>query len=168
MTGAMLIGAGISTSVLAALGGFEALSHAFLPSSSLVFVLIFVVASFAAPTFVWAPHWDIIRTFPRVKWRNPPRNEKEATKLVFLLWGLGVLLVAVGVIFRASGALRPLRSWQSVSLTVAGLLFTVFVVIAGSFKQTRTGERGRLGPRETWTLAAAHSILVLGMVAILP
>jgi hypothetical protein len=65
VTNSMLVASIVALCLVAVLGGFAALAHAFLEQASAAFVVITAVTACLAPIFVWFPLFDIARDFSR-------------------------------------------------------------------------------------------------------
>ncbi len=65
LTNSMVIASVVAVSLVAVLGGFEALAKAFLNTASPAFALICAAAAGLSPVFVWFPLFDIEREFPQ-------------------------------------------------------------------------------------------------------
>src|SRR2546427_546448 len=74
LTYSMLVGSGISICMIAVLGGFEALSRAFLDAASPVFVAVCAVGAMVTPVFVWFPQWDIVANYGGPRYPGPPQD----------------------------------------------------------------------------------------------
>lgn len=167
LTYSMLIGSGLSVCIVATLGGFEALAHAFLPESSLVFLIVCAVAATVAPPFVWFPQWDIVQSFGPPTYFGPPQSREEAKSLVWRLFAVGALAAASGVAVQRAGLLGRPESWEYLVVTLVGLIYTMAMVLAAIWVSTQT-HRLRLTTRRTWVLAVVQSTTIFVMIALLP
>jgi hypothetical protein len=167
ITDSILVGSGLLISVIAVLGGFQALAKAFLPDSEVVFMAVLALTASLGPLFVWFPHWDIVQRFGVSIHKGPPRSTAEAETLIFRLSLLGLGAAACGVALHCSGLLGPPKRWAYLVLTFTGLIYTGLMAALGLLVTSVKG-RARLTRRETWALALFQSVTILVMLALLP
>ncbi|MGN6587510.1 MAG: hypothetical protein ACTHKT_08585 [Solirubrobacterales bacterium] len=167
MTYSMLIGSAVFISVIAVLGGFEALAQAFLEESALVFEVFTAVSASVAPLFIWIPQWDIVQRFDAPAYDGPPRSINEAQRLVVLVWVLGVAAAVAGAVLHFNGLLGEPKRGEYLILTFGGLLYTGAMVALALIVAMHKG-RARATKAETWTLAFIQSLMVMVMLALLP
>jgi|GEM_PF-6618741 len=167
MTYSMLVGSAVFISVIAVLGGFEALAQAFLPESAAVFEVFTAVGAMIAPLFVWFPQWDIVQRFGPPRYKGPPCSTGEAQRLIARLWALGVVTAAFGTALHFSALFGDPRRWEYLILTFGGLLYAGVVVAMALIVSAHEG-RARATIAETWTMALLQSLTAMVMLALLP
>jgi hypothetical protein len=167
LTYSMLVGSGVLISLVAVLGGFEALARAFLPDSTVVFVAVAALTAAVSPLFVWFPHWDIIQRFSEPLYEGPPVSADEARRLVVGLWLFGAVCSAAGVGLHYLRALGTPQQWEYLVVTFTGLVYVGVMVSLALFVSTSSG-RARPTKGETWALAAFQSATILLTLALLP
>lgn len=167
MTDSMLVGSALLVSLLAVLGGFQALAQAFLPESEVVFMAVLVLTATIGPLFVWFPHWDIVQRFGASPHAGTPSSTHEAGKLIFHMWLLGVAAAAGGAALHYLPLLPDPRQWEYIVLTFTGLAYTGSMVVLGILISVIDG-RARLTSKETWALSLLQSATILVMLALLP
>jgi hypothetical protein len=167
MTDSMLVGSGLLISLLAVLGGFQALAQAFLPESEVVFIAVLALTATLGPLFVWFPHWDIVQRFGPSHHEGPPRSTAEARRLILHACLLGLVAAGAGVALHYSKVLGDPTRWEYLVLTFTGLAYTGSMAALGLLVSTVKG-RARLTFKETWALALFQSATILVMLALLP
>jgi hypothetical protein len=167
LTDSMLVGSGLLISVIAVLGGFQALAQAFLPESEVVFMAVLALTAGLGPLFVWFPHWDIVQRFGASLHKGPPRSTQEARELILRLCLLGLGAAACGLALHYSGLLGAPKRWAYLVLTFTGLAYAGSMAALG-LAVTAVEGRARLTKRETWALALFQSTTILVMLALLP
>jgi hypothetical protein len=167
LTHSMLGGSGLSVCIVAVLGGFEALAQAFLPDSSVVFLIVCAAVAAAAPPFVWFPQVDIVRAYGAPSYPGPPDSLDEARRLIRNLSLLGFASAAGGVVVQSVGLLGATRHWEHLVITFVGLGYSVAMVLAALWASTLT-ERARVSIKRTWGLAFFQSGTIFVMIALLP
>jgi hypothetical protein len=169
MTYSMLVGSGVLISLIAVLGGFEALSKAFLPGSRLLFIGVTALAGAIAPLFVWSPHWDIVQRFGASRFDGSPRSTEEARRLIIGVCLVGAGAAGLGVLAHCLRVFARARQWEYYVVTAVGLLYVGFMVAAALYVSTLDEDRRtRATTRQTWMLAGLQSATVFVMLALLP
>jgi hypothetical protein len=167
LTDSMLVGSGLLVCIVAVLGGFEALAAAFLPDSSVVFLVICTAMAAVAPTFVWFPHWDILQRYGPPTYSGPPQDDAEAGRLLVKVSALGWAAAAGGLVVQRSGLFGESQHWEYLTLSFIGLAYTSAMVLLGLWVSTWR-HRARLSTRITWLLASIQSITIFALIALLP
>ncbi|HET7443030.1 MAG TPA: hypothetical protein VFJ57_00070 [Solirubrobacterales bacterium] len=158
---------GVLISLVAILGGFEALAQALLHELAVVFVAVTGLTAAIAPLFVWFPHWDIVQRFGESVHEGTLRSPDEAEALVLRIWLVGAIAAGAGVALHYSALLGEPKQWEYLVLTFTGLTYVGGVVALALFVSTRSG-RARATKMETWILAGFQSATVLIILALMP
>jgi hypothetical protein len=132
MTHAMLLGSGLSVSFVAILGGFVALSVAFLPNSSTLFFLIAAAVVWAVQPAIWFPHREMIHEFGLPPYGSrAPTSDARAHKLVSHTSRIALVASVTSIVFREFHIVKtlvgPPREWEYVTIASAGILYTAFI-----------------------------------------
>ena len=142
MTYSMLVGSGVLISLIAVLGGFEALSKAFLPGSRLLFIGVTALAGAiaAAVRMVSAlGHRSEVRSFADID--GPPRSTEEARRLIIGVCLVGAGAAGLGVLAHCLRVFGRARQWEYYVVTAVGLLYVGFMVAAALYVSTLDEDR---------------------------
>jgi hypothetical protein len=166
LTNSMLVASVVAVCLVAVLGGFEALSRAFLPAASSVFVTVCAVAACLSPIFVWFPQYDMVIDFAPPELPGAPQSTSDAWRLVAGLFLAGTAMAVIGLVINLVGALGHPHQWEYLALAFSGLLYTGFVFVY-ALLCARTPEQ-RLTVGRTWMLGLIQASFMLFLIALLP
>lgn len=74
----------------------------------------------------------------------------------------------IGLVIRLTGVLGQPRQWEYLSVTLAGLGYTMLLVLTGLLVSTVTGPRARIRIGENWILGLVQTLIVGFLIAVLP
>lgn len=184
----MLVASAVAVCLLAILGGFEALSRAFLPRAATVFTVLCAITASLSPVFVWFALFNIAVEFPLP---HAPREEvrpngvkarvlhtftrlrqtlltdrRQVIKLLAGMTAVGLLLAVAGLLVHITRALGKPQRWEYWALGLWGLAYTGLLIVGALL--FAIDRNRRLSPLWAVTINTLQCGFMFFLIAVLP